>query len=434
MVEVTMEQKMKFNLRRKLVLFVGILALITYSVSFVFIEFLQPMFFENTNASVFQIITYSLGIAWSCILAAIFSTIIVRPLQKLEKSAALVAEGKIGQDVEMPLTNDEIRSVAIAFQKMLDNLRHMVDGIEKNYNITNEKIEELSDSTSVASRKAESIVHTVTQISSGAEASAIAVQETAEAIHDVRQLAQEVNTRAVESANDSRRIILSLTNTTDAIQSLVDSIRKIADGNERALISIHELEKNAGQVEHIIGLVGDIAAQTNLLALNASIEAARAGEHGKGFAVVAEEVRGLADESAKAVQGITTLIQTMQSNVETVVKQMNEQVSFAVAESNRVHETTTIVEGMASSVSVMANSIVEISQLIERQMHNIETTARQSQEVAAIAEETSASAQEVRSAAEEQAFSIEQVEQLSVQLKQQSTELHKVIQQFDRSN
>jgi methyl-accepting chemotaxis protein len=429
-----MEQKMKFNLRRKLVLFVGVLALITYSVSFVFIEFLQPMFFENTNTSTFQIITYSLGIAWSCILAAIFSVIIVRPLQKLEKSATLVAEGKIGEDVEMPLTNDEIRSVAIAFQKMLDNLRHMVDGIEKNYSITNEKIEELSDSTSIASRKAESIAHTVGQISSGAEASAIAVQETAEAIHDVRLLAQEVNTRAVESANDSHRIISNLTDTTDAIQSLVNSIRKIADGNEKALVSIHELEKNAEQIEHIIGLVGDIAAQTNLLALNASIEAARAGEHGKGFAVVAEEVRGLADESAKAVQGITTLIQTMQNNVETVVKQMNEQVSFAVAESNRVNETTTIVEGMASSVNGMANSIVEISQLIERQMHNIETTAQQSQEVAAITEQTSASAQEVRSAAEEQAFSIEQVEQLSVQLKQQSAELHKVIQQFDRTN
>ena len=425
---------MKFNLRRKLVLFVGVLALVTYSVSFAFIEFLQPMLFENTNTSVFQIITYSLGIAWSCVLAAIFSIIIVRPLQKLEKSAALVAEGKISQDVEMPLTNDEIRSVAIAFQKMLDNLRYMVDGIEKNYTITNEKIEELSDSTSVASRKAESIAHTVAQISSGAEASAIAVQETAEAIHDVRQLAQEVNTRAVESANDSRRIISSLTDTTDAIQSLVNSIRKIADGNEKALVNIHELEKNAEQIEHIIGLVGDIAAQTNLLALNASIEAARAGEHGKGFAVVAEEVRGLADESAKAVQGITALIQTMQKNVETVVKQMNEQVSFAVAESNRVNETTTIVEGMASSVNIMANSIVEISQLVERQMHNIETTAQQSQEVAAITEETSASAQEVRSAAEEQAFSIEQVEELSVQLKQQSAELHKVIQQFDRSN
>lgn len=423
----------KGSIRRKLVLFVGILALVTYSVSFVFIEFLQPMFFENIDSKIFQLITYSLGIAWSCILAAIFSVIIVRPLQKLEQSAKLVAEGKIGKDVEMPVTNDEIRNVAEAFQKMLDNLRDMVDGIEQNYNVTNEKIEELSDSTRVASRKAESIAHTVAQISQGAEASAIAVQETAEALDDVRQLASEVNRRAEMSATDSQQIVLNLNNTTTAIQTLVDSIRTIADGNEQALVNIQELEKNAGQVERIIGLVGDIAAQTNLLALNASIEAARAGDHGKGFAVVAEEVRGLADESAKAVQGITTLIKTMQSNVYTVVKQMSEQVSFAVSESNRVNETTVVVEGMASSVNEMAASVVDISKLIEQQMHNIEMTARQSQEVAAITEQTSASAQEVRSAAEEQAVSIDQVEQLSLQLKHQSTELHKVIQKFDRT-
>ena len=134
----------KGSIRRKLVLFVGILALVTYSVSFVFIEFLQPMFFENIDSKIFQLITYSLGIAWSCILAAIFSVIIVRPLQKLEQSAKLVAEGKIGKDVEMPVTNDEIRNVAEAFQKMLDNLRDMVDGIEQNYNETKKKIEELT--------------------------------------------------------------------------------------------------------------------------------------------------------------------------------------------------------------------------------------------------------------------------------------------------
>ena len=425
---------MKFNLRRKLVLFVGISALITYSTSFVFIEYIQPMFFENFSTGIFQVITYALGITWSCILAAIFAIIIIRPLQKLERSAALVAEGKIGQDVEMPLTNDEIRSVAVAFQKMVENLRVMVDEIEKNYDVTNEKIENLSESTSIASRKAEAIAHTIAQISGGAEASAIAVSETAEAIEDVRGLAHEVNERAEASANDSKQIINNLHNTTSAIQTLVDSIQRIAKGNNAALVNIHELEKNAGEVEHIIGLVGDIAAQTNLLALNASIEAARAGEHGKGFAVVAEEVRKLADESAKAVQGITELIHTMQSNVVSVVKQMEEQVSFAVSESERVNETTSTVENMAMSVNEMATSVVEISHLIERQMHNIEMTARQSQEVAAITQQTSASAQEVRSAAEEQAYSIEQVEELSEQLKLQSAALHKVIQQFDRTH
>ncbi|MFF5993910.1 HAMP domain-containing methyl-accepting chemotaxis protein [Lysinibacillus sp. KU-BSD001] len=422
-----------FNLRTKLVLFVGILALITYSVSFIFIEFIQPMFFPSVNRQLFEIITYILGIAWSCILAAVFSIVLVKPLQQLEQTATRVAEGKIGQDVKMPNTNDEIRSVAEAFQRMLINLRGMVDGIEQNFQTTNDTIQQLSKQTVVARNEASNIATTVGQISRGADASANAIQDTVEAIEDVRMLASEVNSVAVNSATKSQVIIDNLSHTTTAIQSLVESIQHIATGNEQALQSIHELENNAQQVERIIGLVGDIAAQTNLLALNASIEAARAGEHGKGFAVVAEEVRKLADESANAVKGITDLIKTIQQNVDTVVNQMNEQVAYAVTESARVSETTTAVGEMSASVHEMAEAVITISKLVEKQMHNIETTAQQSHEVAAIAEQTSASTQEVSSATEEQAYSIEQIEKLSQNLQQQSNELHKVILQFDRT-
>lgn len=424
--------KKQFGLRFKLVLFVSFLAIITYSISFIFIEYLQPTFFPEINRKLFEIFTYVSGIVWSGILAAVFSVILIKPLQQLENSASRVAEGKIGQDVEMPKTSDEIRSVAEAFQQMVLNLRGMVESIDSNFQQTNQSIIQLSDEAAIATKKAENIASTVKHISSGAETSATAVQDTAEAIEDVRALATEVNSRAEASATQSKEILHNLTTTTNAIETLVNSIQQIAAGNNEALESIHLLEENAGQVERIISLVGDIAAQTNLLALNASIEAARAGEHGKGFAVVAEEVRSLADESAKAVQGITTLIQSMQQNVEVVVKQMNQQVAFATKEAARVSETTTAVEGMSSSVHEMATAIVEISSLIEQQMHNIETTARQSQEVAAIAEETSAGAQEVRSAAEEQAYAIEQVEKLAEGLKKQSEELHKMIQQFDR--
>ena len=388
--------------------------------------------FPEINRKTFEVVTYLLGIIWSGILAAIFSVILVKPLQQLEHAASRVAEGKIGKDVPMPRTHDEIRSVAEAFQLMVLNLRQMIESIDHNFQETNQSIVHLSDETAVASKKAEGIARTVSHISAGAEASAIAIQDTAEAIEDVRELATEVNTRAVQSATQTKEILRNLTTTTNAIEILVNSIRQIADGNNEALKNIRSLEENAGQVEKIISLVGDIAAQTNLLALNASIEAARAGDHGKGFAVVAEEVRGLADESAKAVQGITSLIQAMQQNVEIVVKQMNHQVNFATKEAERVSETTAAVENMSSSVHEMATSVVEISTLIEKQMYNIETTARQSQEVAAIAEETSAGAQEVRSATEEQAYSIEQVEKLAHGLKKQSEELHKVIQQFDR--
>ena len=422
-----------FNLRTKIVLFVGILALVTYSASFIFIKYIQPMLFASISPNFFEIMTYCLGITWSCILAAIFSGVIIKPLKKLEQTVTRVAQGKIGQEVEMPKTNDEIRSVAQAFQAMLVNLRGMVDSIDNNFQKTNNMINELSTQTRTARAEASNVAATVEEIARGADLSANAVQDTVEAIEDVRALASEVNHLAIHSAEKSHLIINKLSHTTHSIQDLVAGVENIALGNERALHSIRELEKNAKQVEQIIGLVGDIAAQTNLLALNASIEAARAGEHGKGFAVVAEEVRKLADESASAVKGIAALIQTIQNNVNTVVKQMNEQVQYALNESTRVSETTAAVEGMTIGVHEMADAVVQISKLVDQQMHNIEKTAKQSHEVAAIAQQTSASTQEVSSATDEQAYSIEQIEKLTQNLQQQSDELHKVILQFDRS-
>lgn len=427
------KKKYTFGFQKKIVLFVTILALITYTTSALFINFIQPMIFENTGSSwKFEIITYALGIFWSGVLAYFFSGLIIKPLFNLEKVAILASEGKIGVDVDVPKSKDEIQSVAIAFQAMLVNLRDVVKGIEDNFEKTNNTVQQLSEESSIASEQAEAIAHTIAQISEGAEHSAVAVQETAESVEDVRVLASEVNLRAEKSSEQSKEMITGLAQTTEVIHSLVNGIQKIASGSEAALGNVHQLEENAEKVESIIQLVGDIAAQTNLLALNASIEAARAGEHGKGFAVVAEEVRKLADESAKAVQGISELILAIQTDVQTVVHQMTNQVSFAVGEAKRVSETNEAIEGMSSKIHEMAESVVEISALVEKQLNNIENTARQSQEVAAIAEQTSAGAEEVRSATDEQARSIEQIESVSNGLKQQSEELYNVICQFDR--
>ena len=267
----------------------------------------------------------------------------------------------------------------------------------------------------------------------GAEESAIAIQETAEAIEDVRLLAVEVSNRAEDSSERSKEMLEELVRTTEVFRMLVDGIRNMSSQSELSLGTIRQLDHNAQKIGEIVQLVGNIAAQTNLLALNASIEAARAGEHGKGFAVVAEEVRVLADESAKAVHGISNLVATIQTDVTKVVKEMEQQVKTAAIEANRANETSENVEAMASKVNGMADSVVEITKFVELQLTNIETTARQSQEVAAIAEETSAGALEVGAATEEQVQSIEQADAMASELKKQSEELYNVISQFDRT-
>ena len=96
-----------------------------------------------------------------------------------------------------------------------------------------------------------------------------------------------------------------------------------AQGGEvvrRAVVAMGEIEKSAGQISQIIGVIDEIAFQTNLLALNAGVEAARAGDAGRGFAVVASEVRALAQRSADAAKEIKALISASTQQVDSGVK------------------------------------------------------------------------------------------------------------------
>ena len=127
--------KRKHGLRKKLIIFVTILAIATYTTSALFINIVQPRLFPNIEPFWFEIITYGLGIFWSAVLAGVFGTVLTKPLQQLEDAAIEVAEGKIGNDIELPRSSDEIRSVAEAFQQMLLNLRTIVDQIETNFKI-----------------------------------------------------------------------------------------------------------------------------------------------------------------------------------------------------------------------------------------------------------------------------------------------------------
>ncbi|MBG9653957.1 methyl-accepting chemotaxis protein [Cytobacillus firmus] len=422
----------KFGLRKKLVLFITSLAIITYTTSAVFLYFLFPSIEEvlPLGEAVFTILTLGMGIFWSGVLAFFAAGFIIKPLQKLEKTALMAANGDIGQDAELSKSDDEIRSLGIAFNHMLFNLRDMVQKIDENFKETNEKVIAMSSESSAAAEQADSIARTISEISQGADSSAVSIQSTAESMEDVLRIAQEVQDTAKASQNVSGEMVQDLMESKKVIHSLISGIEKLAQDNEESLQTVKRLEQNAVKVEQIIQLVGDIAAQTNLLALNASIEAARAGDHGKGFAVVAEEVRKLADESAKAVQGISELIQNIQEEVRNVVTQISYQVETANNEVKKGTKTNEVIEEMAEVVNEMAASVSAISGLVDSQMEGIQHTSTQSQEVAAIAEETSAGAQEVSAATQHQTAVIGNVEKLAIELKEQAEKLNSTITKF----
>ncbi|WP_017968338.1 HAMP domain-containing methyl-accepting chemotaxis protein [Rhizobium leguminosarum] len=151
----------------------------------------------------------------------------------------------------------------------------------------------------------------------------------------------------------------------------------------QAVEAMSRIEQSSNEISTIIGVIDEIAFQTNLLALNAGVEAARAGEAGKGFAVVAQEVRELAQRSAKAAKEIKSLIQTSSGEVATGVELVSKTGSALKQIGELVVAMNQHVEAIAVSSREQSTGLAEINTAV----NSLDQTTQQN---AAMVEEASA--------------------------------------------
>ncbi|MET7019680.1 methyl-accepting chemotaxis protein [Bacillus mycoides] len=419
-----------FGLRTQLMLFTTVLALITYSTSLFFIYVIYDYFQSYVSQTVYNIIVMLLGVVWSGILAYGAAIFLIKPLRKLEEAARKAADGDIREDVPLPKVDDEIKSLSVAFNMMLENLRGMVKNIDTTFSYTNNQVQQIRRQTGEATKQARGVSETLAEISSGAEQSAASIQAIVSTVDTTTSIASEVEEKAKKSDELSLEMVQALGQSTRVFTSLIQGIQTLAKENEDSMQNVQKLEERMKQVEHIVSVVSEIASQTNLLALNASIEAARAGEHGRGFAVVAEEVRKLADESDHSARNISQLLRNMQEEVQQVALKMTEQVKTAKEEAKRGEATELILKEMSSSIMEVADATKQISSYMNEQVSHIHQTGAQTKAVAAIAEETSAGSQEVVRVTLQQSKNMVVIDQLLKDLEKQAADLKQTIERF----
>ena len=198
----------------------------------------------------------------------------------------------------------------------------------------------------------------------------------------------------------------------------------------KAAAVINRLGERSDQIGEIVGVITGIADQTNLLALNAAIEAARAGEYGRGFAVVAEEVRKLAEGSAKAADEITHLIKEVQRESLQAVNDIKSVSSESIAVREIAQKTEENLLEVVKSVESVAAMIEQVSASSQEQASGARQVSHSVADIAAVAEETASATEEASASAEEMTASMEEMAASAQELADMGIQLRDLVARF----
>jgi methyl-accepting chemotaxis protein len=250
---------------------------------------------------------------------------------------------------------------------------------------------------STLERMADGLAEGANQTTSAAQQVATTSESLARSTGDQAASIEQTTASLSEIAATTRHNAESASLAATVTRGARTTVEKGAEDTQALSAAMAAVKESSGSIATIIRTVDEIAFQTNLLALNAAVEAARAGDAGRGFAVVAEEVRALAQRSARAASETATRIEESISR-STIGAELSAQVEQHLQSiMDDVRKVDSIVDGIAGATRDQDRNLQQLTTVVSSFEQVTQGNAASAEESAAAAEQLSAQAESLRS-------------------------------------
>ncbi len=404
-----------------------------------------------SSAKMVKILIYPLGgiAAVLCIIITVFicrkvTTFVNHILEGLKAlghgdlTAGLEFEGKD----ELGDISREFSLVGKSFQKMIGQIVESVAQLSAASTEIAGLSTQMASSAEEMKAQSDTVAGATEEMSASINAMASAAEEMSVNVQSVSSTTEEMSQNITAVASSIEQMSMAIREVSSSAEEGSDIAGKAMEMSNTATETMNILGSAAKEIGDVTDLIKRIAEQTNLLALNATIEAASAGEAGKGFAVVANEIKELANQSARAAEDIAGRIEGVQTNTEEAVrvisdisgiiskihesstvitKSVEQQTVTANEISNSVQEAKTGVNNIASSMAEITKGANDVARGAAESAKGVNEVASNIQGVSRAAGESSAGAQQFNAAAGELAAMATQLKDISANFKVEST-------------
>jgi len=325
---------------------------------------------------------------------------------------------------------DELGFLQRSFNRMLEQLGALIGAVQREADEVAAVSEQLAAATDGMNAAGRDFAHTAENLTAQVERQRVYAESGHQRTDEALKASDRLRDRAEEVEGHARTLVETAQRGRDSVGRAADTLLVIGERVRTASATVTALGAASERVDEFVEAVSRIARQTNLLALNAAIEAARAGEAGRGFAVVAEEVRTLAEESARSARATAKTIAEVRESIASAVQTMAEGEREVRGVGEIADEANASLGALLAGVGRIAELVADVTVVSREQADTMRQLAETIQGIESVSVQAAAQARDAATAAAGQKRSLEGMASTSRELAELADRLRKSTARF----